>query len=440
MKRFLLACTAVALCTGAAFATDLPAKAPIYKASPAYSWSGLYGGIHGGYGWGENRIGDSIALGAGVTQRLEPSGGFGGVQIGYNNHFAPHWLIGGEVDFSAGDIHDDAAVGGTLIKDKFDFFGTARTRFGYVQDHWLVYGTAGAIWLQDKYRAFIPGAVTFTDSKQYHVGWVFGGGIEYAIDQRWSWKIEYLYAPLDRSRDNAVFVRSWDPNFSLVRFGLNYRFADGSAPAAYMPVKAAAPRSSWSGSYIGLHGGYGWGKMDETLVPAAGTASLKPDGWYGGFQGGYNWLFAPNSLLGLEVDSSFGNLKDSSPFTLIPVAATGKIENLGTARLRLGYLVTPDTLLYATGGAAYAREKFSFTPLAMNTKVDHLGWTVGGGVEYKFAPEWSLKAEYLYADLGTFKDDTPVAAFTRHSDITLNTVRVGLNYSGPVIERFFAGR
>lgn len=438
MKKFLLASVLAVLGTSPALAADLPAKAPVYNPAPAYSWSGVYGGISGGYAWGENKIVDSIA--APGTQRLKPSGGFGGVQFGYNNHFAPHWLIGTEVDLSAGDIQDTTtSVGGATMEDKFNFFGTARTRFGYVQDRWLVYGTIGAIWLQDKYRAGLPGIVTYADSKQYHVGWVFGGGVEYAVDNRWSWKLEYLYAPLDRSHDTAVAVRSWDSNFNLVRVGLNYRFADGGAPSSHMPVKAVAPRSIWNGSYIGVHGGYGRGKLDETFSPV-GTASLKPDGWYGGFQGGYNWLFAPQLLLGIEVDSSFGDLKDSTAFSLSPFQANGKIEDLGTARLRLGYLVTPDTLLYATGGAAYAGEKFSSTFVGMNTKVDHLGWTIGGGVEYKFAPEWSLKAEYLYADLGTFKDNTPSLALTRTGDLALNTVRVGINYSGPVIERLFGGK
>jgi outer membrane immunogenic protein len=129
---------------------------------------------------------------------------------------------------------------------------------------------------------------------------------------------------------------------------------------------------------------------------------------------------------------------------LLPSATptTSKIEDLGTARLRLGYLMTPDTLLYVTGGAAYAREKSTAAGGGgFNTKVDHLGWTVGAGVEYKFAPEWSLKAEYLYADLGDFRANVPfIVAATRTSDMTLNTVRVGINYSGPVIERFFGAR
>lgn len=441
MKNFLLGCAAVVVSAGAAFATDMPYRAPaqIYKATPAYSWSGLYGGIHAGYGWGENTIADGgIAV---PNTKYEPAGGFGGVQLGYNSQFSQHWMIGAEVDISGGKIDDNvAAVPGVIGKNEFNAFGTARTRFGYVQDRWLVYGTFGAIWLRDKYSA--AGGIPVTDASQYHVGWVFGGGLEYAVDQRWSWKLEYLYAPFDRSHNTiAGTTVSWDPTFSLVRVGLNYKFADG-APANYMPVKAAAPRSSWSGSYLGLHGGYGWGDLDtvRTAVGGAGSASLKPDGGYGGFQGGYNWLYAPNALIGIEIDSSFGDLKDRAPMTGAGNILESKIEDLGTARLRLGYLMTPDTLLYATGGAAYAREKSTSPVAGVNTKADHLGWTAGAGVEYKFAPEWSLKAEYLYADLGTFKDNDQLNGFVTKSDLTLNTVRVGINYSGPVIERLFNGR
>jgi outer membrane immunogenic protein len=276
-----------------------------------------------------------------------------------------------------------------------------------------------------------------TDLTQYHVGWVFGGGLEYAVDDRWSWKLEYLYAPLDRTIDNVGGqIRTTDASLNIVRAGLNYRFGDGRASAAYLPAKAA-PRSGWNGSYIGLHGGYAWSDLKD-LRSSVGTAATKPDGGYGGFQGGYNWLFSPQYLLGFEIDTSFGSLKDSAQFSGIGVVGTSKIDDLGTARLRLGYLLTPETLVYATGGAAYAREKFTSTVLS--SKFDHLGWTVGGGAEYKFAPEWSVKAEYLHAEFDTYKDNTPIVATSRTSHLKLDTVRVGINYYGPVIERFFGGR
>lgn len=438
MKKFLLGCAAVVVTAGAAFATDMPYRAPaqIYKATPAYSWTGLYGGVSGGYAWGENTIADGgIAV---PSTKYKPAGGFGGVQLGYNYQFDSHWVIGGEIDISGGKIDDNvAAVPGVNGKNEFNAFGTARTRFGYAQDRWFVYGTAGAIWLRDKYTA--NAGIPITDATQYHVGWVFGGGLEYAVDPRWSWKLEYLYAPLDRSNNTiGGTTYSTDINLSMLRVGLNYRFSDAGAPAGYMPVKAAVPSSIWSGSYLGLHGGYGWSDLDSVRTGAggAGNSSLKPDGGYGGIQGGYNWVFSPNALIGIEIDSSYGSLKDSGPMSGGAGTITSKIDDLGTARLRLGYLMTPNSMIYATGGAAYAQEKSS-SSTGVNTKVDHLGWTVGAGVEYMFAPQWSLKAEYLYADLGTFKDNDRLNGVLTKTDLTLNTVRIGVNYYGSLIERFF---
>jgi len=442
MKKILLGSALAILGTGAALASDLPIKAParMYNPAPAYSWSGLYGGISGGYAWGENTINDDHL--PTFSGKLKPAGWFGGGQIGYNTQFAPHWLIGAEIDISGGDINDSVALAGGQARDEFNAFGTARTRFGYVQDRWLVYGTAGAIWLKEKYN-LAGGAGTATTLSQYHVGWVFGGGVEYAVDNRWSWKLEYLYAPLDRTHDaiNGI-TRTTDVNFSVVRAGLNYRFGGDEPEAAAMPVKAAAAKSSWSGSYTGLHGGYGWGKFDETVAALAlGKTSPEVDGGYGGFQGGYNWLFTPNALIGVEIDSSFGDLSGSKLFSNGVSTLHAKIEDLGTARLRLGYLATPDTLLYVTGGAAYAREKTNISsPAVQNSKTDHLGWTVGAGIEYMFAPQWSLKAEYLYADLGDYNITGSIAGATRTSDMTLNTVRVGVNYYGSIMERLFGGR
>ena len=162
MKKFLLGSALIILSTGAALATDLPIKAPnIYSATPAYNWSGVYGGISGGYTWGESKIVEPNLAGVPPTMNTKPSGGFGGLQLGYNNHFAPHWLISGEIDLSAGDIQSNTPFNAPpvlTLENKFNFFGTARTRFGYVQDRWLVYGTAGGLSRQGEHNAPAPRA------------------------------------------------------------------------------------------------------------------------------------------------------------------------------------------------------------------------------------------------------------------------------------------
>lgn len=429
MKKFLLGSAFAILGTGAALATDLPIKAPaqMYNPAPVYSWSGVYGGISGGYAWGKNEVLNQVG---GVSQSVSPSGGFGGVQLGYNYQFSPNWLIGGEIDMSFGDISD---TGPTIpaARSKFDAFGTARTRFGYVQNNWLLYGTAGAIWLQDKTSIVVPGS-TIASVSGYHVDWVFGGGVEYAVDPRWSWKLEYLYAPFGRNFDFGEGPNeSRKPTLNIVRVGLNYKFG-GAASANYMPVKAAAPQSSWHGSYIGLHGGYGWADSDRFV--SGNTYSLKPDGWFGGIQGGYNWVYAPNMLFGFEIDSAWGDLKKNGVGSNT-APATAKIDDLGTARFRLGY-IAGDMLYYGTAGAAYAQEKFT-SVAGNNARLDHLGWVVGAGVEYRFAPQWTAKLEYNYADLGDYKYSF---GSQKTSDLTLQTVKVGINYYGSVVERLFTGR
>src|SRR5215467_12055819 len=261
-----VALTAVSVATTGASAADLPVASPAYKAPmiAPFSWDGLYIGAHGGYGWGTD---NSSFPGFGVASSLSPTGGFGGGQIGYNNHFSNNWLLGYELDLSGGNIQKSGPSWqpGFSATSKTDYFGTIRARIGYGFDHWLLYATGGAAWAHNTFdeTAIGSGAVAF-GVNQFYVGWTGGAGVEYALDRNWSVKAEYLYAAMGRERD-TVFVlgeRSTELNLNLISLGVNYRF-DGSAGAtpvasAY-PVKAAPPMamSPWFGSYIGVQGGYG---------------------------------------------------------------------------------------------------------------------------------------------------------------------------------------
>ncbi len=211
-----------------------------------------------------------------------------------------------------------------------------------------------------------------------------------------------------------------------------------------MPVKAAPARSNWNGSYIGVHGGYGWADMDRNTEFGDFEYNGRPSGAFGGVQGGYNWVYAPRQLFGIEIDSSLADVSDHGTVRPIPGAgsdfpATARINTLGTARLRAGYIFD-DTLLYVTGGAAYVHEKY-LDGISSKLDADQFGWVVGAGFERMFMPDWSFKLEYDYADLGTLKTDSPSSTnVLGRTALTLNTVKVGLNYHGPVLERLFGGR
>ena len=218
--------------------------------------------------------------------------------------------------------------------------------------------------------------------------------------------------------------------------------ASASARDNVRPAYAPPPAYSWNGWYVGANVGYGWGdaRYDAALnasalgffVPeigagqaTAGTAisqSQKIDGAIGGVQTGYNYQFGA-WVWGLETDFQGSGQNGSSTFARtfntpvigpIPVSATTdhKLEWFGTTRGRLGFLWSPNVLLYGTAGVAYGQVKDSVTfngsalggavTAAANADFKDVkaGWTAGAGIEAALWGGWSAKLEYLYIDLG----------------------------------------
>jgi outer membrane immunogenic protein len=228
-------------------------------------------------------------------------------------------------------------------------------------------------------------------------------------------------------------------------------YSSGSLKDApvYVPV------TSWTGFYLGVNGGYAWsakdGKLDASACEfcyfggpfEASGKSLSPSGGFGGGQMGYNWQEG-RLVFGIETDIQGAGIEDSRHLDLIggDAAAFAKSELnwFGTLRGRIGYTFD-QTLVYFTGGLAYGgmKDTLSVTsPWGDTTKVSKedtkTGYVLGGGLEYKFNPSWSLKAEYQYIDLGRTKlsadagDECAWATASLRAEHAYNTVRVGLNY------------
>ena len=412
IRHLLLGGIAAAAFSSAAIAADVPVRGPVYtKAPAAWSWEGQYIGVHAGYAWGTNDLNIAGTLGS-----VSPSGGFGGIQLGYNYLLNRNWVLGYEIDVSFAGV-DDSGVVATPLSSSVNAFGTARTRLGYAQGPVLLYVTGGLAWATTEVSS--PTGVFTIDRPQ--IGYTIGAGIEYAFAPNWSAKIEYLYADLGDTNSNLGVVLNTDLTLSTVRLGLNYRFANWRGPAAYnMPTKAPVRVATWTGPYIGVHAGYGWGNF-ETVAGGLGTNSLEPSGGLFGIQSGYNWQFSNNWVVGIEADSSWGRLRDTVGGTFVDIDATG------TVRGRLGYAI--DSLMfYGTGGLAWMQAE-SFT---IGTR-DHfyLGWTAGVGLEYAFAPRWSAKVEYLYADYGTINDFFGTT-FAAKADV--QTIKFGLNYRAGIFD------
>jgi outer membrane immunogenic protein len=170
----------------------------------------------------------------------------------------------------------------------------------------------------------------------------------------------------------------------------------------------AAALFNWSGLYVGLQAGYGWGTSNHRQGTAQ-TDDFTMSGFVGGGTLGWNWQ-APGSALvwGIETDISWSNIHGSRPIGLTGgfFCFTGPCETFvkwfGTVRGRIG-VAFDRSLLYATGGLAYGNLFAQITPDPTFTGGEtKAGWTAGFGWEWAFAPNWSVKAEYLYVDFGRF--------------------------------------
>jgi outer membrane immunogenic protein len=194
--------------------------------------------------------------------------------------------------------------------------------------------------------------------------------------------------------------------------------ADMSRPAFKAPSSAAP--WNWTGFYVGINGGYGFGKSNWTNV-AGTTGDFNVRGALAGGTIGYN-LQTGMWVWGLEgdVDASWIKGTDAT------ICCETKNEWLATARGRIGYAFDR-WLPFLTGGAAFGDVKMTPVgfPAETSTKI---GWTAGGGLEYAFQGAWSAKVEYLYVDLG--KASCDVATCGVATDVTFKTsiVRGGINY------------
>jgi outer membrane immunogenic protein len=229
LRKALLTSVFGLLCVPA-FAADLPARMPV-KAVPyvpaAYNWTGFYVGANLGYGWSSGS--GTITIG-GASGPYSGSGNglLGGVQLGYNWQ-AGAAVFGIETDFQAsggrGDVNATAGATAVTATAKNPWFGTIRGRLGWAFDRWMVYATAGGLYGKATLDGTVNTTGPFSASTTYWT-WVVGGGVEAALWDRWTGKIEYLYAgsPTDVPVPPGTTALSGSGHAHVLRAGLNYRF------------------------------------------------------------------------------------------------------------------------------------------------------------------------------------------------------------------------
>ena len=194
-----------------------------------------------------------------------------------------------------------------------------------------------------------------------------------------------------------------------------------------MPAQApiyVTPVYTWTGFYVGINGGGGWGKSDWSNVFGAADAKLS-GGLIGGTIG-YNYQVG-QAVFGVEGDLDWSNIKGGTSSGI----CTGTVCNtrnswLSTARGRIGF-AADRFMPYVTGGAAFGDIKADAAGFGSETKT-RTGWTVGGGLEAAINGPWTAKIEYLYVDLGKGSCGAAVCGVPTDVDFKAHVVRAGLNY------------
>ena len=192
------------------------------------------------------------------------------------------------------------------------------------------------------------------------------------------------------------------------------------------PLYSPVPVFSWTGFYVGINGGYAWGKSDWTST--ATTGSTNPDGGLIGGTFGYN-LQTGNWVWGIEGDIDYTWIKGTDTTgSGLCTGAGCQTKNtwFGTIRGRIGYAFGR-WLPYFTGGGAFGDVKMTANTGLSETET-RFGWTVGAGVEYAFLSPWTAKLEYLYSDLGDSTCSAATCGVSTTVGFKTNIVRVGLNY------------
>ena len=210
------------------------------------------------------------------------------------------------------------------------------------------------------------------------------------------------------------------------------------------PVPVVVEGFSWTGFYVGIHGGYSWADVDSEFSPAPGILVISEgdlDGFLVGAHAGAQYQFDNNVVLGVEIDADYRNADSSAEYTfsgippILGMSLDTEINWTGSARLRAGYAMDR-WLPYVTGGFAFADYDLAVAqdgvpiPLqGFSASETSVGWTLGVGTEYAFTDNLLFRAEYRYSDFGDH-DTSLMFPFLGGNSVGIEShdVTIGVSY------------
>jgi outer membrane immunogenic protein len=452
------------------------------SAARADDWTGVYIGIGGGMGAAVHDL--SLENGplavpppafSASLDGLGAEGGFFTAGVGADYQVNSNVVVGAFFDYDWTDLETSLDVGVDVLgltgsggaKIEVENLWSIGGRVGYlVTPSTLLFLTAGYAQADiSDLTAGIDGLGSATLASVGDVdGYFLGGGAELKITKALSLKAEYRYTDLDEERVtllpgtplegiNDFVTTKLDPDIQTARVSLAYRFGLGHGethePAPEEPV------GSWSQFYVGIGGGYAFANNERTLsegtdVPGTFNATLDGLGARGGaftFGAGLDRQISERIVAGAFIDYTRHSADESLSLSIDPLLSARigfGIDDEFSIGGRLGYLVTPATLVFGTIG--YSRTDLDDTVLgasllgnpfsvrlADNGSFD--GIFLGAGFETKLSDNFSFKAEYRYTNNGSEATPLlpglglPVDELVRAElDPDIQTLRLSLGY------------
>lgn len=369
MKRLVLFTASLMASTAIVAAADIyepPAQPEMVYEPSAFNWTGVYAGIHAGFGGDRFEyplfIAEDSIFGfpdgdATGQFDLTSSGFFAGGQVGANWQLAPRWVVGVEADGSWSEIKGElglnaelalASIAGSLdlagdieAGSQINWFSTIRGRIGFLPtERFMVYATGGGA--VGETESFVQGSGSITttpiigppdsDSGSFDLstsetnwGYSVGGGFEYAVTDNITLKTEYLFIDLGEHEliGGDIGSISVDTHIHTIKAGLNFLYGVGGGSGAdlgFFPEESQTSDFNWTGVYAGIHGGYGGDRFEYPFgvgpinfgiasFELSGEPHLTSSGFFAGGQVGANWQFANNFVVGVEADGAWFDIK-----------------------------------------------------------------------------------------------------------------------------------
>ncbi len=424
---------------------------------PAGDWTGFHVGIGGGYGAVNHRLAVDAA-GFGDVLSFSGIGGEGGLftaEGGYDYQFSSNFVAGIMGDYTYSGIGTELDVNFPIdanftldASHSFSVLG----RLGWLANpDTLIYGLVGWTWTEFEGDLNIGGGGT---SYSFDLdGLTVGAGIETRFTPNITGKLEYRYTDYE---DNSLISGPAfgtvldlynDTSMQTIRAVVSYRFGNPGGYVTPVADYSVASAANWSGFRVGAGGGYGFINHELSLdVDPDGTqASLDGISGEGGLftvEVGYDHQFSNNFVAGVQFDYTGSSVETVAELDLGVPGFTGyrlEASDSYTVAGRLGYLVTPETLVYGLAGWTWTDFEQDIlvvtgTPVFTND-FDADGFTVGAGIETVLAENFTGKLEYRYTDYGKLNVFDDGDDLELNNDISLQSVRAVVSYKLPIFNQ-----